>query len=433
MAWILVIPIEVRLVVLFAFGVILASGLNWAIYSLAWHPRPISPWSKVPAGAPQRALLDCLPILGWWRLRREASLHGGAFWIRPLLLELIAGITIAALYWWETVERGLLLPSELIAAPVGAFVNSDIAAITHAQFAAHLLLFALMLVASFIDIDEKIIPDTITVPGTLAGILLATISPWSLLDGYAWMAIGGLPEHEFLTIFAPNGWHPALGPFPHLASLVVALSCWWGWCFAIMPRRWMTQRGMLTAIKVLCARLRRESLTWWIFGLGLLGSVFIAGVWRFAAPPNWAALLTSLIGMAAGGGLVWLVRIIGSHTLGREAMGFGDVTLMAMIGTLVGWQATLIAFFLAPFAGLLIGIVQWMLHRDNEIPYGPFLCMATAFVIVTWTGVWETSMPYFQLGWLVPGVIAFCLIAMGGMLGLWRAILGMFNQPERES
>jgi leader peptidase (prepilin peptidase) / N-methyltransferase len=433
MAWIVAIPIEVRLIVLFLLGVIVGTGLNWAIYSLAWHPRAISPWSNAPTGASRRTLQDFLPIWGWWRLRRESNLHGRAFWIRPLLIELGAGVSFAALYWWETVARGTILGPDLIAPPVEAFLNGDLAAIVHAQFAAHLLLFMLMLVASFIDIDEKIIPDTITVPGTLLGLLLATLLPWSLLDGYAWMPIGGATQHEFLTIFSPNPWHPMMDPAPQVASLALALSCWWGWCFAIMPRRWMTQRGVLMAVKLLCTRLRREPLTWWIFGLGLIGTSLIAGVWQFAAPPHWAGLLTSLVGMAAGGGLVWMVRVIGSYTLGREAMGFGDVTLMAMIGTLIGWQATLIAFFLAPFAGLLIGIVQWMLHRDNEIPYGPFLCLATGFVAIAWAGVWETAMPYFELGWLVPGVIAFCLVAMGGLLGMWRAVLGMFDQPERES
>ena len=40
-----------------------------------------------------------------------------------------------------------------------------------------LLLLGLMLAASWIDIDEKLIPDAITVPGTLLGLLLATIVP----------------------------------------------------------------------------------------------------------------------------------------------------------------------------------------------------------------------------------------------------------------
>ena len=99
---------------------------------------------------------------------------------------------------------------------------------------------------------------------------------------------------------------------------------------------------------------------------------------------GWQGLLTALVGMAASGGLVWLVRIIGTVVLRREAMGFGDVTLMAMIGAYLGWQPCLVVFFLAPLAGLMVGVLRLILSRDREIPYGPFLCLATLFLIVRW-------------------------------------------------
>ena len=429
MAWILAVPLDVRLVALFVFGSIVGSWLNLAIYALAWNPRPISPWSNAPLGVPRRQARDRVPVIGWWGLRREADLHGPGFWIRPMLIEVGTGASLAALYWWEVAERGLAIPCELVNPPVGAFVNGDWFTIVHTQFAAHVLLFLLMLVASFIDIDEKIIPDTVTVPGTLAGLLLATISPWSLLPGNCWSppkAVG--PQYEFLTLASPNPWPDVLRGTPQAASLAIALACWWGWCYAIMPRRWMTRHGLRRALQVLCARLRREPLTWWIVGLGVIGSATIVGVWQFGSEPAWAGLLTSMVGMATSGGMIWAVRVIGKHMLGREAMGFGDVTLMAMVGSFIGWQASLITFFMAPFAGLLVGVTQWMLHRDNEIPYGPFLCLACAFIVVAWAEVWATAMPYFELGWLVPAVIGFCLVLMGVLLKAWRAIVGMFDQ-----
>ena len=84
-------------------------------------------------------------------------------------------------------------------------------------------------------------------------------------------------------------------------------------------------------------------------------------------------------------------------------MGFGDVTLMAMIGAFLGWQPCLIIFFLAPFAGLVIGVLRLILFRDREIPYGPFLCLATLVVIVAWARIrislgrpspWDGSCPW---------------------------------------
>jgi prepilin signal peptidase PulO-like enzyme (type II secretory pathway) len=331
---------------------------------------------------------------------------------------------LAGLYWWEVGQKGLLSPAEIGEPPVGAFVTTHWQTIVHLQFASHVLLFYLMLVASFIDIDEKIIPDTVTIPGTLTGLLLATMTPWSLLSGNGWLPPGSTTiEREFLQIASPQAWPTALAAAPNIFSLILALACWWGWCFAIMPRRWLTRRGWVMAVKILLARLRREPATWYLAALGLVGTAAIGSVWMFGAAISWVGLLTGLVGMAAGGALVWLVRIIGTRVLHREAMGFGDVTLMAMIGAFLGWQTALIVFFLAPFAGVLLGIVQWVMHRDQEIPYGPFLCLAAAAVVVAWSAVWQATQIYFAAGWLVPGVLAVCLVLLGVLLGGWRKLL----------
>jgi prepilin signal peptidase PulO-like enzyme (type II secretory pathway) len=142
-------------------------------------------------------------------------------------------------------------------------------------------------------------------------------------------------------------------------------------------------------------------------------------IWGGAA---WAGLYSSLVGLVGGGGIVWAVRLIGSAALKREAMGFGDVTLMMMVGTFIGWQASLIAFFLAPFAGLFIGIAQFVLRRDDVIPYGPFLCLATAAVVVMWAPIWQWAQPMFAMGGLVPAVLVVCLVMLGVMLAIWRGI-----------
>jgi len=134
--------------------------------------------------------------------------------------------------------------------------------------------------------------------------------------------------------------------------------------------------------------------------------------------------LSALVGLAAGGGIIWLVRIIGRYALRKEAMGFGDVTLMAMIGSFLGWQACLFVFFLAPFAGLLLGIAQWVAHRENELPYGPFLCLATLFVIVQWAAIWEWAWRFFEIPWLVPGAMAVCMAIMLVLLSSLRWIRG---------
>ena len=63
-------------------------------------------------------------------------------------------------------------------------------------------------------------------------------------------------------------------------------------------------------------------------------------------------------------------------------MGLGDVTLMAMVGAWLGWQACVLTCFLAVFIGLTHGLLQLALRRENELPFGPSLCLAAAIVVV---------------------------------------------------
>ena len=57
----------------------------------------------------------------------------------------------------------------------------------------------------------------------------------------------------------------------------------------------------------------------------------------------------------------------------RESMGGGDVKLLAMAGSLLGWKPVLLTFFMAPFLALVPGVVMLVLKRSHYIPYGPFL------------------------------------------------------------
>jgi len=66
-----------------------------------------------------------------------------------------------------------------------------------------------------------------------------------------------------------------------------------------------------------------------------------------------------------------------------SCMGLGDVTLMALIGALLGAQGALITFIIAPFIGSIVGIVILVTKKDHIIPYGPFLSLA-ALVVFIW-------------------------------------------------
>jgi len=306
--------------------------------------------------------------------------------------------------------------------------------VVHAVFLSHVILISLMVAASFIDIDEKIIPDEITVPGTLLGLLLATLLPMSLLPH---VAIRDVPPVvgelvvapveaegpglylEPMTAAAPNAWPELLGGWP---ALVLAQACWWLWCFALTPRIWRGRKGIRRAISLIFRRVTRELLRPPLAVFAWPGSLAIAVVWWWGGS-SWLGLLTALIGMVIAGGMVWAVRIVGTAALRREAMGFGDVTLMMMVGTFVGWQAGVMIFFIAPFAGLVVGLLQLLLSRDDVIPYGPFLCLGSLVVAVRWPDFWTLHIQdIFQYGWLIAVVLIVSFVLLGVMLAIWQQI-----------
>ncbi|MEM1304411.1 MAG: A24 family peptidase, partial [Planctomycetota bacterium] len=186
---------------------------------------------------------------------------------------------------------------------------------------------------------------------------------------------------------------------------------------AVAYRPWRRRCSFGRNLRLCTARLWQSIRLRPLREITILGTLAVAMVW-YGGGSAWTGLLSALVGMVGSGGVVWLVRIIGTAALGREAMGFGDVTLMMMVGAFIGWQAGLIVFFLAPFAGLLLGLVKLLVRGDKEIPYGPFLCLAVCFVVVRWASIWPAVENFFGAGLLVPTVLVVCLAMLGVLLGL---------------
>ena len=105
---------------------------------------------------------------------------------------------------------------------------------------------------------------------------------------------------------------------------------------------------------------------------------------------NYSFLQSSLLGIIAGAGIIYLTGKIfdliyfkllkkGPVDGETESMGGGDVKLLAMIGAFLGAKAAILTFFLAPFFGAIIGILNLLIKKQHTIPYGPFLSLA-AFI-----------------------------------------------------
>jgi leader peptidase (prepilin peptidase) / N-methyltransferase len=125
------------------------------------------------------------------------------------------------------------------------------------------------------------------------------------------------------------------------------------------------------------------------------------------------ALLNSLVGMATGFGVLWLVGRVGARAFGKEAMGFGDVKLLGAGGALVGPGGVMAALMLGSVlasvwgAGVMLrfyGLVQgrarsrggrkparkaWRVARlaGQYVPFGPFLAAGIGIVLLDWNHV----------------------------------------------
>lgn len=122
-----------------------------------------------------------------------------------------------------------------------------------------------------------------------------------------------------------------------------------------------------------------------------LPGIPIGLVASFALPT--VSFKASIFGLLIGGGSLWLVAWAYSLIAKRDGMGGGDIKLLAMIGTIIGWQGVIFTVFASSVIGSCVGISIMLIKGKNmkyAIPFGPFLSIgAIAYVFlgsqfITW-------------------------------------------------
>ena len=427
-------PFVLQILILGVIGLAIGVLINWAIYAWSFFEiRPISPWIKLPDQDQQevqisaRKILDYVPIIGWPGRARDKQVFGRGFWIRPMLIEIVWMIGLPWFYLW--LAGGGLVGQTLVPSWRDA----------ETWFVLYTIFLGLMTIATFIDFDEKMIPDSVTVPGTLIALVVAALAPWSRL-----------PEVVKGTLQTITHTYPDPPPVPSTwQELAIALGIFAIWIWALLPKISVWYYGWWTSIrfmyafafqpkrKTACAlRTKTRSLpgiTLFLCLLFLVGTIAIVTAWLCLPDVNWQSLYGSLQGLAFGGALIWSIRIVGTAALQKEAMGFGDVTLMAMIGATLGWQATLVSFVCAIMVVMLGVIIQLIITRNQQLPFGPYLCMGAAIALVRWHALWPASARgVFQLGNLIWWILGASLVLMAIMLFFLQAIKRLFGFDELE-
>jgi leader peptidase (prepilin peptidase)/N-methyltransferase len=96
---------------------------------------------------------------------------------------------------------------------------------------------------------------------------------------------------------------------------------------------------------------------------------------------GWQGFLQSMIGAAVGFVLLYAVGVGGKWVFKEEAMGGGDMKMMAMVGSFVGWKGVLLTIFSGALLGTLI-FVPLSVKKKRLVPFGVFLALGAAVTFV---------------------------------------------------
>jgi leader peptidase (prepilin peptidase) / N-methyltransferase len=91
--------------------------------------------------------------------------------------------------------------------------------------------------------------------------------------------------------------------------------------------------------------------------------------------------LQAVIGAAVGFALLYAVAQAGAWVFKEEAMGGGDIKMMAMVGSFVGWKGVLLTVFAGAALGSLI-FVPLSIKKKRLVPFGVFLAVGAAVTFV---------------------------------------------------
>jgi len=108
-----------------------------------------------------------------------------------------------------------------------------------------------------------------------------------------------------------------------------------------------------------------------------------------------SSFLYSLFGVILGAGLLIFLSIFGKLVFKKEAMGGGDVKLLAMIGAFLGWKSVCITIFFASLLGTIISLSLIACRKktmEDYVPFGPYLGLG-ALISLFYKGI--TFMGFF--------------------------------------
>ncbi len=360
-------PTAINLLFAFAFGACAGSFIHVIVHRLPQGLSVISPPSRCPTCGYRLPWHQNIPVIGYLRLRGRCA---------------ACGVPIPSRYVWSEVGMGLLflavyavlfLPRrDTFWHPVGeGWWRAQ--GIAHALPALAVVWCGVGALAAMTAVDAKSFLIPVAIPGwtTLLAFLL-----WPLAAAVA----QGVPEP--FPMQAPP-WQASVATLGGLAGLAI------GWVLlagGILPRSFEDYGDYAEDESDVFAdypHARREMMK----EIAFVGPAVLlaAAGWLLAPhvvptgdlPLPLAAFLSVACGFLVGGAIVWALRIVATLLLDTEALGLGDVHLMACVGAVFGWKVAVAGFVLAPFAGLAWWLANSFRRAPMRMPYGPSLAVGS--------------------------------------------------------
>jgi leader peptidase (prepilin peptidase)/N-methyltransferase len=104
-------------------------------------------------------------------------------------------------------------------------------------------------------------------------------------------------------------------------------------------------------------------------------------------------ILPRVLGAVIGAAIIILIAVVGGVIFRKEAMGGGDVKLMAMIGIYLGWWPhILITLIAGSILGSIVGVALILVRKKKMgsiIPFGPFLAMGALMSLLYGDKLWS--------------------------------------------
>jgi leader peptidase (prepilin peptidase)/N-methyltransferase len=315
------------------FGLVGGSFLNAVIHRL---PRGIGLGSPRRSFCPQcgRSLpwYENIPVFSWLVLRGRCAGCGAGISVRYPLVELLTAALFVWLWW----------------------------AFPPWVAAAYMIFAALLIAGTFIDLEHMILPDSLTLGGALAGVVLSMLIE-GLQPGTTW------EERLRSSLFGAGVGFAVLFAVVELGKLAFGRKR-----VQLEPAEEFSVTGTADEPRIKFGDEELELAEMFYRPTDVL-EVHLegGGVWRF-----------NMVGAVRDGRPAAYAETLGwsgtasAVVIPREAMGFGDVKFMLTLGAFLGWAGALFSIAAGSVIGALAGIgllLARKLESAGRIPFGPYL------------------------------------------------------------